>query len=82
MKKIPNAEKLRLSKYVDNEATFSEVFTAERIEELMIEFAKLHVEACKEEVVDTILDNTDDCGCFIKPTEKDILNSYPLENIK
>lgn len=49
----------------------------------MIEFAKLHVEAALKEALDSIpcLGSSSDIPTY-EEVEKEILNSYPLENIK
>ena len=49
----------------------------ERIYESMIEFAKLHVEAALEEAKNSLKD-----GYVTPQDEQDILNAYPLTNIK
>ena len=49
----------------------------ERIHESMIEFAKLHVEAALEEAKNLLKD-----GYVTPQDEQDILNAYPLTNIK
>ena len=55
--------------------------------EAMIEFAKLHVEACKEEYLQKgfgrYMNHTFDKYPTRVPIDEDsILNAYPLENIK
>lgn len=49
-----------------------------------IEFAKLHVEACKKEIAENAkLKNLDNGLPVIKVIDKEsILNAYPLTNIK
>ena len=59
----------------------------ERIHESMIEFAKLHVEACKEEYLQKAFGRYMNHAFDKYPTrvpidEDSILNAYPLENIK
>ena len=49
----------------------------ERIHESMIEFAKLHVEAALKEAKNSLKD-----GYVTPQDEQDILNAYPLTNIK
>ena len=49
----------------------------ERIHESMIEFAKLHVEAALEEAKNLLKD-----GYVTPQDEQDVLNAYPLTNIK
>jgi len=58
-------------------------------QELMIQFAKLHVEECKEEIYNKGLDGlTEWCGNPFTGEGSDyldkdsIINAYPLENIK
>ena len=46
-------------------------------EEALIEFAKLHVEAALEEAKNLLKD-----GYVTPQDEQDILNAYPLTNIK
>ena len=57
------------------------------IKNAMIEFAKLHVEACKEEYLQKgfgrYMNHTFDKYPTRVPIDEDsILNAYPLENIK
>jgi hypothetical protein len=58
--------------------------TFSNVEKLMIEFAKLHVEAALKEVIEnaeSVYDSEEDC--FINAVDSDsILNAYPLTNIK
>ena len=51
--------------------------TAKDIKKAMIEFAKLHVEAALEEAKNLLKD-----GYVTPQDEQDILNAYPLTNIK
>ena len=51
----------------------------EKIEESMIAFAKLHVEAFRQDLIDNHVEAWDDCN--VTPTTA-ILNAYPLTNIK
>jgi hypothetical protein len=89
MEKLPTAEELILktgsNEFWDN---FSEV--KKQLENAMIEFAKLHVEAALKAAGENakiterkkVIDNT---GGYIRiPTiyKKHILNSYPLKNVK
>jgi len=53
------------------------------VESAMIEFAKLHVEACKKEIADKIkntYDNNLQEDVYI--SEEDIMSIYPLSNIR
>jgi hypothetical protein len=78
MKKIPTAKLFRETKLMNSSKPYTE-------EEIMIEFAKLHVEAALKQAAH-------ESQCYNKtkfPGDKNwvvdiesILNSYPLENIK
>jgi hypothetical protein len=52
-------------------------------EEVLIEFAKLHVEAALKEALDSIpcLGSSSDIATY-EEVEKEVLNCYPIENIK
>jgi hypothetical protein len=80
MEKIPTAEEF-LRKNIDY--VLSENDCKEDVENAMIEFAKLHVEAAlKAAVINgelTHIKYTENDYCI---DEKSIINSYPLENIK
>ena len=59
----------------------------QKVSKAMIEFAKMHVEACKEEYLQKgfgrYMDHTFDKYPTRVPIDEDsILNAYPLENIK
>ena len=61
--------------------------TAKDIKKAMIEFAKLHVEACKKEYLQKAFGRYMNHAFDKNPTrvpidEDSILNAYPLENIK
>lgn len=78
-KKIPTANKLIREEDTDtiiletNKFGKYEYVSYEKTKELMIKFAKLHVEkALKEASMSTLLYNF----------TEEIINSYPLENIK
>jgi len=73
-------------------ADADDMYYKQSVEEAMIEFAKLHVEACKKEISENVR-VTDSVGEFLQRDElgfegdnyidkNSILNSYPLENIK
>jgi hypothetical protein len=53
------------------------------LSEMMIEFAKLHVEAALKEALESIpcLGSSSDIASY-EEVEKEVLNAYPLENIK
>ena len=70
MSKIPTAEE-----FLD--ANTSGIIDEIKCKELMIEFAKLHVEAALEEAKNLLKD-----GYVTPQDEQDILNAYPLTNIK
>lgn len=55
----------------------------ERVEKLMIEFAKLHVKAALEAALDSIpcLGSSTDIATYDE-VEKEVLNAYPEELIK
>jgi hypothetical protein len=73
MEKIPTAEFFRGTKLMDSSKPYTE-------EEIMIEFAKLHVEAALKEAVKCL--PYDDKMNQSLLDERAILNSYPLEKIK
>ena len=80
MSKIPTAEEFILDNYEVNYAN-------PEILKVMIEFAKLHVEACKEEYLQKGFGRYMNHAFDKNPTrvpidEESILNAYPLENIK
>jgi hypothetical protein len=81
MKDLPTAEEV-IAKIVKFESTNDTIeCTVYSLSQLMIEFAKLHVEkALKNASEDVELETY---GNFGNSVNKDsILNSYPLENIK
>jgi len=74
MEKIPTAEEIlkETDSYSHIDDGGDKVFYSGFVELLMIEFAKLHVEAAlKEASLYTLMD-----------FEKELKDSYPLENIK
>lgn len=78
MSKIPTAEEFKIIKYSQNIFNDSEI---------MIEFAKLHVETCKKEYLQhgfgRYMEHAFDKYPVRVPIDEDsILNVYPLENIK
>ena len=79
MNKIPTAEEFLKSKDYNlggNEELADGILTNNVIED-MIEFAKLHVEAALKEAKNLLKD-----GYVTPQDEQDILNAYPLTNIK
>ena len=78
MSKIPTAEE-----FFDSVVGYTHTEMCERA----IEFAKLHVEACKEEYLQKAFGRYMNHAFDKNPTrvpidEDSILNAYPLENIK
>ena len=51
------------------------------IEDALIEFAKLHVEACKRDIIDNVKTCIGGDGSPLFSVTS-VLNSYPLDNIK
>ena len=74
MAKIPTAEEL-----IDLRVGTRSKWVAE----LMIEFAKLHVEAALKDALESIpcLDSSTDIATY-EEVEDSVLTSYPLDNIK
>ena len=68
MKTIPTAKEF-LKNYLKNNPNC-------QYDEVMIEFAKFHVEACKKDIWKELQGGIDD------DMEEVITDSYPLENIK
>ena len=83
MDKIPTAEE-----FINENGGFLKYSSAQEFVEcqsLMIEFAKLHVQAALKEASEGVIVNyTDDYACKgDRELDSDyILNAYPLENIK
>lgn len=81
-------EKLPIAKFILEEnllSVDSSVFKEGHyfaIEQAMIEFAKLHVEAALKEASEKASVYADEGGYSEFVDEQSILNSYPLENIK
>lgn len=88
MEKIPTAKKLINSKESDGvflsngNYYYSEYIDLKKVRKLMIEFAKLHVEAALKEASVKASVYADEGGYSEFVDENSILNSYPLENIK
>ncbi len=72
MSKIPTAEELS-KKYT----RLRSAVALKDLSDFAIEFAKLHVEAALEEAKNLLKD-----GYVTPQDEQDILNAYPLTNIK
>ena len=78
-KTIPTAEELFYSKFKKEGGLISN----EDLIEYAIDFAKLHVQACKEEISDDYLYYLDgDEGSERLDTKKFFKESYPIKNIK
>ena len=89
MSKIPTAEEILIKesillKTIEESGNFplnltrdTHIGTAKDIKKAMIEFAKLHVEAALKEAKNLLKD-----GYVTPQDEQDILNAYPLTNIK
>ena len=86
---IPTAEEILIKeeillKTIEESGNFplnltrdTHIGTAKDIKKAMIEFAKLHVEAALKEAKNLLKD-----GYVTPQDEQDILNAYPLTNIK
>ena len=89
MSKIPTAEEILIKesillKTIEESGNFplnltrdTHIGTAKDIKKAMIEFAKLHVEAALKEAKNSLKD-----GYVTPQDEQDVLNAYPLTNIK
>ena len=88
MSKIPTAEEiLELHYNMDRDEDGHPIYYDWSAKDAMIEFAKLHVEACKEEYLQKgfgrYMNHTFDKYPTRVPIDEDsILNAYPIENIK
>jgi hypothetical protein len=82
MEKIPTAEELLDNKFPEFEHLDNGNIWV-NIENIMIEFAKLHVKAALKEALDSIpcLGSSSDIATY-EEVEEAVLNSYSLENIK
>ena len=79
MKKLPTAEELILKKLT----VYNNQISIENAVKLMIEFTKLHVEACKEEIADDYTYYLEgDEGSERLNEKKFFKEAYPIENIK
>ncbi len=83
-KEVPTAKKYISKNLTDFWEGGKAQYTEEDVEQAMIEFAKLHVEAALKAAVDNVEINDFDVDGSYSPDidEESILNSYPLENIK
>jgi hypothetical protein len=77
MSKIPTAENFLI---INDDKDFRLSMSGRYVSEMMIEFAKLHVEAALKEASEKA-DLTDN-GRFPYVDKGSILNSYSLDNIK
>jgi hypothetical protein len=76
MEKIPTAEFFRGTKLMDSSKPYTE-------EEIMIEFAKLHVEAALKAKVEQMKEKSyEDSSYSMNELDSFTRDSYPLENIK
>ena len=88
MKKVPTAKKLINSKESDSvlltngDYSHTEYIDVKTVKNLMIEFAKLHVEAALKEASVKSHVYADEGGYSEFVDENSILNSYPLDKIK
>lgn len=79
MNKIPTAEEfLKNYENITDHYADQEYYEWKLIEALQ-EFAKLHVEAFRQNLLTNHLESWDDCEVT---TKECVENSYPLENIK
>ncbi len=78
MKKIPTAKEF-IQNYIEENNHDSNI----DVEDALIEFAKLHVEAALKEALESIpcLGSSSDIATY-EEVEDAVLNSYPLTNIK
>jgi hypothetical protein len=92
MEQIPTAKEIYLSKVFPTsfenrrdevELWFEISPDAQQSVEIMIEFAKLHVEQALKEALESIpcLGSSSDIATY-EEVEYEVLNSYPLSNIK
>lgn len=76
--KLPTAEDI-IEKY---QKEFNDNGIVFDLAKPMREFAKLHVIAFQDEIINKVLFSDYDIGDFIFNQKEDILNAYPLTNIK
>ena len=77
MSPLPTAEEWLTSFGADAD----DMFYKQSVEEAMIEFAKLHVEACKKDIINNVETSLGGDGSPLFSVVS-ILKSYPLEKIK
>lgn len=84
MNKLPTAEEFIKKEYaLDNTESHYNKLLDDDVYEVMIEFTKLHVKACKEEIKDDYLYYLEgDEGSERLDSKKFSKEAYPLENIK
>lgn len=85
MSKIPTISDYLKSIYNEGSGPGGNSYNEGDVERIMIEFAKLHVEAALKEVIDKIemgVEYDTDGIAYPILEEESILNAYPLENIK
>lgn len=84
MEKIPTAEKILAKQGVfTSPVSGLETYLPSNVIDAMIEFAKLHVTAALKEALESIpcLGSSTDIPTY-EEVENEVLNSYPLTNIK
>ena len=78
---VPTAEEF-LKKYENDTDHYADQDYSEfRLIRALQEFAKLHLEACKKEVIDNVETCIGGDGSLLVSISS-ILNSYPLDNVK
>lgn len=78
---VPTAEEF-LKKYENDTDHYADQDYSEfRLIRALQEFAKLHLEACKKEVIDNVETCIEGDGSLLVSISL-ILNSYPLDNVK
>ena len=85
MKQLPTAEQfLRFKSDISEDKTSVEYLTDCEVEEIMIEFAKMHVQAALTEASKTTKwkEQITMQGLQVTIIKSSILNAYPLTNIK
>ena len=83
MKQVSTAVQfLRFKSDISEDKTSVEYLTDCEVEEIMIEFAKMHVEAALEAASENAEFDVDIEGNFTNIDSTSILNSYPESNIK
>lgn len=83
MKQLPTAEQfLRFKSDISEDKTSVEYLTDCEVEEIMIEFAKMHVQAALKAASEKATAGDSDMYFSSLIDEESILNSYPESNIK